>query len=51
MAPIKAGKYEYKPETLVRLREEMGLTQAKMAERLGVPSNTLSPLGDWSYKA
>lgn len=42
MAPIKAGKYEYKPETLVRLREEMGLTQAKMAERLGVPSNTLS---------
>ena len=42
MAPIKAGKYEYKPETLVRLREQMGLTQAKMAERLGVPSNTLS---------
>ena len=42
MAPIKAGKYEYKSETLVRLREQMGLTQAKMAERLGVPSNTLS---------
>ena len=42
MAPIKAGKYEYKPESLARLREQMGLTQAKMAERLGVPGNTLS---------
>ena len=42
MAPIKAGKYEYKAETLVHLREQIGLTQAEMAKLLGVPANTLS---------
>lgn len=42
MAPIKAGKYEYRPESLVRLRKQMGLKQKKMADLLGVPANTLS---------
>ncbi len=42
MAPVKAGKYEYKPETLAQLRGKLGLSQAKMAKLLGVPANTLS---------
>ena len=42
MAPVKAGKYEYRPLSLVSLRQRLGFTQARMAEMLGVPSNTLS---------
>ena len=42
MAPIKAGKYEYRPETLAGLRELLALKQTKMAELLGIPPNTLS---------
>ena len=42
MAPVKAGKYEFKPESLVRIREKLGIKQTKMAEMLGVPANTLS---------
>jgi transcriptional regulator with XRE-family HTH domain len=42
MAPIKAGKYEYRPETLAGLREQLALKQTKMAELLGIPANTLS---------
>ena len=42
MAPIKAGKYEYRPETLAGLRQQLALKQAKMAEFLGIPANTLS---------
>ena len=42
MAPIKAGKYEYRPETLAGLRAQLSLKQAKMAELLGIPANTLS---------
>ena len=34
MAPIKTGKYEYRPETLAGLREQLALKQAKMAELL-----------------
>ena len=42
MAPIKAGKYEYRPESLVSLRDRLGLTQTKMAKLLDIPANTLS---------
>ena len=42
MAPIKAGKYEYRPETLAGLRAQLALKQTKMAELLGIPANTLS---------
>ncbi len=42
MAPTRPGKYEFKPESIVALRKRIGLSQAKMAEFLGVPANTLS---------
>ena len=42
MAPIKAGKYEYRPESLTGLRQQLALKQGKMAELLGIPANTLS---------
>ena len=42
MASIKAGKYEYRPETLAGLRAQLALKQTKMAELLGIPANTLS---------
>lgn len=42
MAPVKAGKYEFRPDSLVQVREQVGLSQAKMANLLGVPANTLS---------
>ena len=42
MAPVKAGKYEYRPASLVHLRKKVGYTQTQMAKILGVPSNTLS---------
>ena len=42
MAPVKAGKYEYRPFSLVSLRQRLGYTQAGMAQMLGVPPNTLS---------
>ena len=42
MGPVKAGKYEYRPESLVGLREKLRFTQVKMAELLGVRPNTLS---------
>lgn len=42
MAPVKAGKYEFRPDSLVQVRERVGLSQAKMANLLGVPANTLS---------
>lgn len=42
MAPTKPGRYVYRPESLVQLRKELGLTQTRMAEALGVPANTLS---------
>ncbi len=42
MGPVKAGKYEYRPESLIALRQELDLKQTKMAELIGVPPNTLS---------
>ena len=46
MAPTRAGKYEFRPETLAGLRGQLALKQARMAELLGIPANTLFPLGD-----
>lgn len=42
MAPVKAGKYEYQALSLVSLRKKLGYTQTRMANLLGIPSNTLS---------
>ena len=42
MAPIKRGKFEYRPNSLVEIRQQMGLRQTKMADLLGIPPNTLS---------
>ena len=42
MAPIKAGKYAYRPESLVELRKRLELKQAKMAGLLEISANTLS---------
>ena len=42
MAPIKVGKYGFNPESLVEVRTHLGLSQAKMAQLLGIPANTLS---------
>lgn len=42
MAPVKRGKYEYRPDSLVHLRQKLGRTQVQMAKILGIPSNTLS---------
>lgn len=42
MAPIKAGSHEFSPDSLVKIREQLKLTQAKMASLLTIPPNTLS---------
>jgi transcriptional regulator with XRE-family HTH domain len=42
MTPIKQGKYEFKKNNLVAVRKQMGLSQSKTAELLGIPANTLS---------
>ena len=42
MAPIKGGRYEFRPDSLVKIRQQLKLKQAKMAEMLGIPANTLS---------
>ena len=42
MAPIKPGQYEFRPESIVEIRQRLKLTQAKMASLLGVPANTVS---------
>jgi len=42
MAPIKQGLYEFKKESLIEIRKELGISQGKMAELLDVPANTLS---------
>jgi transcriptional regulator with XRE-family HTH domain len=39
---IKQGKYEFREGNLVEIRKQMGLSQGQMAEKLGVPANTLS---------
>jgi len=42
MTPIKQGLYEFKKDSLIEIRRELGISQGKMAELLGVPANTLS---------
>lgn len=42
MSAIKQGKYEFKKDSLVEVRRQIGISQGKMAELLGVPANTLS---------
>lgn len=42
MTPIKQGRYEYRPSSLIHLRQRLSLKQKKMAELLEVPANTLS---------
>ncbi len=42
MVPIKGGRYEYRPDSIVALRKQLGQTQAQMAKQLGIPANTLS---------
>jgi transcriptional regulator with XRE-family HTH domain len=41
MTPIKQGKYEFIHEHLIDVRNQIGLTQKSMAEKLGIPANTL----------
>lgn len=42
MVPIKGGRYEFRPDSIVALRKQLGQTQAQMAKQLEIPSNTLS---------
>ncbi len=42
MTPVKPGDYVFSKESLVKVRSGLGLSQAKMGERLGVPKNTVS---------
>lgn len=42
MTPIKKGIYEFKRDSLIQIRKELGLSQNKMAELLCIPANTLS---------
>ena len=44
MVSIREGHFDYqfKKETMVSVRKKMGLSQAKLADQLGVPVNTVS---------
>ena len=42
MTPVKPGSYLFRKESIAELRQRLGLSQATMAERLGVPKNTVS---------
>ena len=42
MAPVNQKQYRFSPESIVQLRERLGLSQAELARSLGVPPNTLS---------
>ena len=42
MTPTKKGSYEFKPGSLVDIRNKLNLSQAQMAKQIGVPPNTLS---------
>ena len=42
MAPVKQLKFSFSPESIVELRERLGLSQAEFSKSLGVPPNTLS---------
>lgn len=42
MTPIKPGRYEYRPSSLIQLRQKLKLKQREMANLLEIPPNTLS---------
>ena len=42
MAPVKPGAYLFRKESITELRQRLGLSQAAMAARIGVPKNTVS---------
>lgn len=42
MAPVKPGTYLFRKESITELRQRLGLSQAAMAARIGVPKNTVS---------
>ena len=48
MTPTKKGSYEFKPGSLVDIRNKLKISQAEMARQIGVPPNTLSR---WENKA
>ncbi len=41
MAPVKPSRFEFDPGSIVQVRKHLGLSQAKLAARLGIPANTL----------
>ena len=42
MTPVKRKLYRFVPESIVELRERLGISQADLARSLGVPPNTVS---------
>ncbi len=42
MAPVSRGAYSFDPQSITKVRNRLELTQKQMAEKLGVPVNTLS---------
>ena len=42
MAPVKLGRYEFNTRSIADIRSRLKLSQAKFAELLGVPKNTVS---------
>ncbi len=38
----ETDSYRFAPQSLVQIKQSLGLSQAKMARALGVPVNTLS---------
>ena len=42
MAPVKPGRFKFDPGSIAQVRNRLGLSQKKLAARLGVPANTLS---------
>lgn len=42
MVPVTPGAFVFDPGALVKVRNALGLSQAQMAARLGVPQNTVS---------
>ena len=42
MTPINRSRYTFSPQSIVEVRKQLGLTQSKMADLIGVETNTLS---------
>ena len=42
MTPVTPGAYLFRKESITELRQRLGLSQAAMAARIGVPKNTIS---------